>query len=140
MRGAALAASLLALVACTSPPPPTAAAKERAHNPKAVVEGRVVDEQGRAVSGVTVQAIPGGKDIEWSAAAPTDSGGHFRLSLDAPADYVFLIFEGDLGVVTSSPKDPARVRVSLQPGEVRQGIELTLLTEERRKVETPLPR
>jgi len=140
MRRAALAASLLALCACTSPPPPTAAAKERARNPKAVVEGRVVDEQGRAVSGVTVQAIPGGKDIEWSVGAPTDSSGHFRLSLDAPADYVFLIFEGDLGVVTSSPKDPARVRISLQPGEVRQGIELTLLTDERRKVETPLPR
>jgi hypothetical protein len=140
MRRVALAATLLAVAACTSPPPPTAAAKARARNPKAVVEGRVVDEQGRAVSGVSVQAIPGGKDIEWSDAAPTDAGGRFRLSLDAPADYVFLIFEGEMGVVTSSPKDPARVRISVQPGEVRQGIELTFLPAERKKVETPLPR
>jgi hypothetical protein len=139
MRRAFLAATLLALAACASPPPPTPAAKERARNPKAVVEGRVVDEQGRAVSGVTVQAIPGGKDIEWSAAVPTDAGGHFRLSLDAPADYVFLIFEGDMGVVTSSPKDPARVRISVAPGEVRRGIELTYLSAERKKIETPLP-
>ncbi len=136
-RAAAAAALILALASCASPPPPTPGAKQLARNPKAVVEGRVTDEEGHPVSGVLVQAIPGGRDIEWSAAAPTDAAGRFRLSLDAPAEYVFLIFEGAVAVVTSSVKDPARVRVFLQPGETRQGIELTLLSAERKKVEQP---
>jgi hypothetical protein len=136
-RAAAAAAILLALSACASPPPPTAAAKRLAQNPKAVVEGRVTDEGGRPVEGVLVQAIPGGRDIEWSAAEPTDAAGRFRLSLDAPAEYVFLIFEGPVAVVTSSVKDPARVRVFLQPGEIRKGVELTLLSAERKKIAEP---
>lgn len=134
------AALALAFAACASPPPPTAGAKSLAKNPKAVVEGRVTDEQGRAAAGVLVQAIPGGRDILWSDAAPTDADGRFRLSLDAPAEYVFLIFDGPVAVVTSSAKDPARVRVYLQPGEVRKDVALTLLSSERKSLATPLPK
>ena len=134
------AALLLALAACASPPPPTAAARKLAKNPKAVVEGTVADEEGRPIAGVLVQAIPGGRDILWADAAPTDALGHFRLSLDAPAEYVFLIFQGDVAVVTSSAKDPARVRVFVQPGETRKGVVLTLLSDERKKIADPSPK
>jgi hypothetical protein len=140
MRRSPAVLLLLLAAACASPPPPTAAAKRIARNPKAVVEGRVTDEDGRAVAGVLVQAIPGGRDIQWADAAPTDASGHFRLSLDAPADYAFMIFDGPVAVVTSSPRDPARVRVALQPGEIRKGIELTYLSSERKQAATPSTR
>jgi hypothetical protein len=140
LRVLAPAALLLALTACATSPPPTTAAKKLAQNPRGIVEGRVIDEDGRAVAGVLVQAIPGGRDILWENAAPTDAFGQFRLSLDAPAEYVFLIFQGDIAVVTSSTKDPARVRVFLQSGETRKGIELTLLSSERKKLADPSSR
>ncbi|MGH9368508.1 MAG: carboxypeptidase-like regulatory domain-containing protein [Thermoanaerobaculia bacterium] len=129
-------ATLLAALAsgCATPPPPTAAARLLAQNRKATVEGRVIDTQGRPVPGVRVEGVPGGKDIVWSPAAVTDAEGRFRLSLDAPAEYVFLIFEGSVAAVTPSPKDPARVRIFLQAGETWRGIELTLLREERQKL------
>ncbi len=138
MRRHAVAATLILAAACAKPPPPTAAARRLAQNPRATVEGRVTDAQGRPVAGASVQAVPGGKDINWSAAAPTDADGHFRLSLDAPAEYVFLVFVDSVAVVTSSPRDPAQVRIFVSSGETRTGVELKLLRVERQKVLDPL--
>src|SRR5437870_5366684 len=64
-------------VACVSAPPPTAGMRETAKNPPARVEGRVVDAEGRAVAGLTVEAIPRGKEIPWSPGATTDAQGRF---------------------------------------------------------------
>lgn len=134
----ALAAALLLAVSCATAPPPTPAARRLAQNARATVEGRVTDAEGRPVAGARVQAVPGGKDINWSDEAPTDSDGRFRLSLDAPAEYVFLVFVDSVAVVTSSPKDPAQVRIFVSSGETRSGVELTLLGPERKKALDPL--
>jgi hypothetical protein len=133
-----LAITLAICGACATPPPPTAAARRLAQNPRAIIEGRVTNVAGSPAAGVLVQAVPGGKDIVWSAAAPTDAEGRFRLLLDAPADYVFLIFEDSVAAVTPSPLDPAQVRVSVKPGETKRGIELKLLREQREKLIHPL--
>jgi hypothetical protein len=137
MRRLISALALTLGAACATAPPPTAAARRLAQNVRASVEGRVTDVDGRPVAGVGVQAVPGGRDILWSAPVPTDADGRFRLSLDAPAEYVFLIFEGTAAVVTSSPGDPAQVKVFLQPGEKRTGVELTLLRKERERILHP---
>lgn len=134
LRAAAPFLAVACAAACAGPPPPTDAAKRLAQNPKAVVLGRVTDEEGRPVAGVRVQAIPGGRDVFWREPATTDSDGRFRLSLDAPAEYVFLVYEGPTAVLTDDPRDPARVCVSLLPGEQRDGVELTLLREKRKKL------
>lgn len=133
-----LLASLAFSSACVKPPPPTSGALELALNPRATVAGRVTDTEGCPVEGVGVQGVPGGRDILWSPAGVTDAEGRFRLSLDAPAEYVFLIFDGPIGVVTPSPRDPAQVRVFLQAGETAEGIELTLLRNERQCLYEPL--
>lgn len=126
---------LLAIAAsCAGPPPPTAAAKRLAANPRATIEGRVVDSGGLPIAGVQVQAIPEGRDILWAAPGTTDAEGRFRLTLDAPAEYVFLILEGGTAVLTAEPDDPSRVHVSVQPGETRGGVALTY----RREVRGPL--
>jgi len=134
LRTAAALAVIVSTAACAGPPPPTDAAKRLAQNPKAVVLGRVTDEDGRPVAGVRVQAIPGGRDVFWREPAPTDADGRFRLALDAPAEYVFLVYEGSTAVLTDDPRDPARVCVSVLPGEKREGIELTLLRKKRKEV------
>jgi hypothetical protein len=128
-----LAIPLACCVACTAPPPPTPTARRLAHNARATVEGRVTDTDGRPVAGVRVQAVPG-DDILWSAPETTDEGGRFCLTVHAPAEYVFLIFEGSEAVITPSPRDPARVRVFVEPGEAKDGVELTLLRTEREEL------
>src|SRR5437016_12585335 len=60
-------------VACVSAPPPTAGMRETAKNAPARVEGRVIDAEGRPVAGLTVEAIPRGKEIPWSPGATTDA-------------------------------------------------------------------
>ncbi|HTO88195.1 MAG TPA: carboxypeptidase-like regulatory domain-containing protein [Thermoanaerobaculia bacterium] len=128
-----LAIPLACCVACTAPPPPTPNAQRLAHNARATVEGRVTDTDGRPVAGVRVQAVPGA-DILWSPPETTDESGRFCLVVHAPAEYVFLIFEGSEAVITPSPRDPARVRVFVEPGEAREGVELTLLRTEREEL------
>lgn len=134
------AAAALALVfagACVSGPPPTEEARRLARNERATVEGRVTDADGRPVQGVRVQAVPGGRDVLWAPPAPTDAEGRFRLMLDAPAQYVFLIYVDTVAVLTPSPRDPARVEIFVQPGEKKTGVELTLLREERERLLDP---
>lgn len=128
-----LAIPLAFCAACTAPPPPTAAARRLAHNARATVEGRVTDTDGKPVAGVRVQAVPG-DDILWSPPETTDESGRFCLTVDAPAEYAFLIFEGSEAVITPSPRDPARVRVFVEPGQAKDGVELTLLRTEREKL------
>ena len=129
---------LLVAGACATPPPPTEAARQLAKNPRATVEGRVTDEQGRPTSGVSVQAVPGGRDIFWKAPSPTDAEGRFRLSLDAPAEYVFLVYDRSVAVLTTSPRDPAQVRIYVEAGETRSGVELTFLRKDRERLIDPL--
>jgi hypothetical protein len=120
--------------ACVSAPPPTAGMRETAKNPPARVEGRVTDAEGRPVAGLTVEAIPRGKEIPWSPGATTDAQGRFALSLAAPGSYGFVLTEGDRTVVTDDPRDPSRVVIELMPGDRRSGIELVFLRAERTKV------
>ncbi len=127
---AAAAAIAAVFWGCATPPRPTPEAVERAANPHAIVEGRVLDRQGRAVSGILVRALPRGKDIEWSPPAITDSEGRFRLSLVAPAEYGFLLLWQGRTVITREEDDPARIRVAVKPGEHREGIELLFLRDE----------
>lgn len=134
---AAGALALLLAGACVSGPPPTAEARRLAQNERATVEGRVTDADGRPVEGVRVQAVPGGRDVIWAPPAPTDAEGRFRLVLDAPSEYVFLIYVDSVAVLTPSPRDPARVEIFVQPGEKRTGVELTLLREERERLLDP---
>ena len=123
-----------AATGCVSRPPPTAAAVRLARNPPATVEGRVLDTSGRPVAGIRVQAIPRAADVPWSAAAPTDGQGRFRLWVAAPAEYAFLLsFEG-ISVVTPDPADPSRVKVAVAPGDLRGGTELTFLRERWREI------
>lgn len=139
MRRLAPTAALALSLACASAPPPTAAARRLAQNPKATVEGRVTDADGHPVAGVRVEAVPGGRDILWSPAAPTDGDGRFRLSLDAPAEYAFLVYQDAVAVLTPSASDPSRVRIFVDPGETKTGIALTFLRAEREKLIAPVP-
>ncbi len=128
MRGLMVAA--LAAGSCVSPPRPAPAALALEKNPKAIVEGRVVDVHGNPVAGLRVDAIPRSAEIPWSRPAMTDSDGRFGLELFAPGEYGFALRRGDLSVVTDDPRDPAHVHVKVSPGQHRDGIELLFLEEE----------
>jgi len=125
--GHALALSLG--LGCASAPRPTAASVALAANARATVEGRVVDRQGQPVPGIAVYALPRGKDIGWSPPAITDPDGRFRLPVYAPASYGFLLRQSGRTVVTADAGDPARVLLTVSPGEKRTGIELLFLEE-----------
>jgi hypothetical protein len=115
---------------CASRPRPTAEAIRRATNPPAIVEGRVLDPQGRPVAGVAVWGLPRDKDVAWSAPSVTDEGGRFRLTLVAPGEYGFLISWKGITVVTPRKDDPSRVLVSLGSREKRTGVEIVFRREE----------
>ena len=129
-RVPALLLTSLVFAACATAPRPTAAALALAANERAVVEGRVLDRQGRPVAAVEVRALPRGKDIDWSPGAVTDAEGRFRLSLLAPAEYGFLLTWNGRTVITPENGDPARLDIAVRPGEHRAGIELIFLREE----------
>jgi hypothetical protein len=102
---------------CASAPRPTPLSRQIGANPPAVAEGRVIDEDGHPVAGIGVRGIPRGKDIPWFPAVTTDADGRFRLPLAAPASYGFLlVWKGEV-VVTPDARDPARLDVSVRPGE-----------------------
>jgi hypothetical protein len=123
-HGVAIFVALSALVACASPPKPTAAAKRIAQNPPATIEGRVTDPFGKPVAGIGVRGIPRGEDIPWWPAATTDCDGRFRVRVAAPAAYAFLLSWNGVGVMTSSPDDPAMIAVPVQPGGAVGGVQL----------------
>ena len=78
--------------------------------------------------------MPRGKDIPWSPPAEPDRDGHFRLTLFAPAEYGFILKWNGRAVVTPDPHDPARLRIAVNPGDRREGIELVFLREEWERV------
>ncbi len=132
-RGGIGALAVFLTASCASRPRPTAEAVRRSRNPPAVVEGTVRDSAGRTVSGLSVQGLPRDKHLAWSSAAVTDREGRFRLSLDAPGEYGFLISPGGITVVMPRSDDPSRTTVSLRPGERRAGIELVFHREDGEK-------
>jgi len=115
--------------ACASAPRPTAETLRVDANPRAIVEGRVTDPEGRPLSGVGVRGIPRGKDIPWAPWVQTGCDGSFRLPLPAPAHYAFQLLWKGLSVITESPRDPARLEIPVLPGERRGGVELVFLGE-----------
>lgn len=76
-----------------------------------------------------VDAIPLIRDVHYPDSATTDAGGHFELTLFAPASYKFLLCKGDLCVMTADPRDPARISLTVDPGHRYDGIELRFLSE-----------
>lgn len=87
------------------------------------------------MAGLSVTAIPRGRDILWSASATTGPDGSFSMALYAPAEYLFFLSRGGLTVITPETDDPARLLVSVSPGERRTGVELHFLEEQWRGVE-----
>ena len=128
-RGAA-AALVLAAGACVSAPRPTDEAIRRSANPPADVEGRVVDPEGRPVSGVAVWGLPRDKDLGWSNPAVTDAAGRFRLTLVAPGSYGFLLSWKGITIVTPRADDPSRALVSIGPGDRKSGVVLVFRRED----------
>jgi hypothetical protein len=133
LRAGALLAVVL-VAGCVGAPSPTAGQLVLARYPRASVAGRVVDADGIPVAGIGVEALPRGRDIPWSEPAVTDSRGVFELSLFAPADYAFLLHEGETCVVTDDPRDPSRAFIRVLPGERRRGIELVFLRERWKEI------
>ena len=116
--------------ACATRPRPTAETVRRSTNPTAIVEGRVVDPQGKVVAGVSVKGLPRDKDLGWSPSSTSDARGRFRLELFAPGDYGFLLSWNGVTVVTPREDDPSRVLVKVAPGGRQDGVELVFRREE----------
>jgi hypothetical protein len=129
----------VAATGCSTAPKVTARTRRIASNPRAVVEGRVRDLDGRPAAGMGVRGIPRGADIPWAPPATTACDGTFRLSLPAPGSYGFLLMWKAEGVVTSDPRDPALVEISVAPGQTVSGIELVFLAEEWRAISGAAP-
>lgn len=129
----------LAASGCATAPKVTAATRRIEANPRAVVEGRVRDLDGRPVAGIGVRGIPRGADIPWAPAVPTGCDGRFRLSLAAPGYYGFLLLWEGRSVVTADPRDPARVEISVVPGQTVSGVELVFLGDEWRAISEAAP-
>jgi hypothetical protein len=135
----AVVLGLALVLACASPPKRTAHSLRLDGNPRAVVEGRVRDLDGRPAAGLGVRGIPRGSAIPWLPPATTACDGTFRLSLAAPGDYGFLLLWHGRAVVTADPRDPALTEISLDPGEAVSGVELTFLAEEWRAISPEAP-
>lgn len=129
LRTAIVAATLFAATGCATPPAPTAGALRVMRNPLAVIEGRVIDEAGRPVTGLFVRAMPRSADLPWTGWSPTDPQGRFQLAVYAPGSYGFLLRSRATTVVTPDSRDPARLAVEVEPGQVRSEIELVFLRE-----------
>ena len=131
-------ALVLGQIACAAAPKPTPEMRRIDANPRAVVEGRVVDADGRPVSGVSVRGIPRGRDIPWLPWVATRCDGTYRLPLAAPAHYAFQLLWKGRSVITDDPRDPARLEVAVLPGERRTGVDLVFLPAQWRSVTGPV--
>jgi hypothetical protein len=138
-RGSVAAVVALIGVSCATAPRPTEKSRRIQANPPAVIEGRVRDEQGRAVAGIAVRGIPRGAELPWSPAAQTQCDGSFRLALAAPGVYGFLLRWRQVSVITPSPLDPARLEIAVSPGQERSGVELLFLAPQWRSVTESAP-
>jgi hypothetical protein len=136
---AAAVLAVLASLGCATAPKVTAATRRIDANPRAVVEGRVRDLDGRPAAGIGVRGIPRGADIPWAPPATTACDGTFRLSLPAPGSYGFLLMWNGEGVVTADPRDPAQVEIAVAPGQSLSGIELLFLGDEWRAISGAAP-
>ncbi len=125
------------MVACAAAPKPTAEMRRIEANPRAVVEGRVTDAEGRPVGGISVRGIPRGRDIPWPPWTATQCDGTYRLTLAAPAHYAFQLLWKGRSVITGDPRDPARLEVSVLPDERRTGVDLVFLPALWREVTGP---
>jgi hypothetical protein len=125
--------------ACATAPRPTAGARRIAANPPAIVEGRVENESGVPVVGISVRGIPRGADIPWSSPAETGCDGNFRLSLAAPGSYGFLLEWKGTAVITSLANDPAFASVDVAPGQTFGGVSLVLLAAEWQQITGAAP-
>jgi len=125
--------------ACAAAPKQTDASRRVAANPRAIVEGRVRDADGKPVAGIGVRGIPGGKDVPWSPIVQTGCDGSFRLSLPAPASYTFLLLWQGTGVITPDPQDPSRTSVSVAPGAMVRGVDLVFLAPQWREAAASAP-
>lgn len=115
---------------CATRPQPTPETVRRSANPRAIVEGRVVDPRGAPVAGVSVRGLPREKEVAWTAPSVTDVQGRFRVELVAPGQYGFVLSWKGITIVTPFEDDPSRVLLRLAPGERRSGIELLFRREE----------
>ena len=106
-------------------------------NPRAVVEGRVTDAEGRPVGGISVRGIPRGRDIPWPPWTATQCDGTYRLTLAAPAHYAFQLLWKGRSVITEDARDPARLEVAVLPGDRRTGVDLVFLPALWRPVTGP---
>lgn len=122
--------AVLACGGCAARPRPTPESVSRSANPRAIVEGRVVDPRGAAVAGLSVRGLPREKDVAWTAPSVTGVDGRFRLELVAPGDYGFLLSWRGITVVTPFEDDPSRLLFRLAPGQRLSGIELLFRREE----------
>jgi hypothetical protein len=138
-RLALVAGGLVIAAACATRPRPTAESVARAANPRAVVEGRVVDADGEPLAGVSVRGLPREKEVGWSPPSVTDALGRFRLELVAPGEYGFLAWLDGVTVVGPRKDDPSRVVVHLAPGDHRTGIELVFRREEWERARRSAP-
>jgi hypothetical protein len=126
---ASVSAACLIACNCASAPRQTEASRHIQQNPRATVEGRVEDEQGRPVAGIGVRGIPRASDVPWVPEAVTRCDGTFRLDLPAPAAYSFYLRRDGRTVITPSPEDPARVSITVDSGRSYPGVTLVLLSE-----------
>jgi hypothetical protein len=106
---------------------------------RAVLQGRVVDTQtGAALTGVLVQAAPGG------AAAATDETGSFRLRVRAGHDYMLTLSRlgyEEQNVVVTAPAagDPEPLTVSMTSEPlVLEALEVVVDRFEDRRHRTPM--
>jgi hypothetical protein len=134
-----LATLPILLTHCATPPKVTDATKRIAANPPAFVEGHVHDLDGKPVAHIGVRGIPRGAAIPWASPADTACDGSFRLSLPAPGDYGFLLVWKGESVVTSDPRDPALIQISVAPGQTVRGIDIVFLGDEWRTISPAAP-
>jgi carboxypeptidase family protein len=130
MRQLFIALLVAAACACASRPRPTPEMLRRSANPRAVVEGRVVDPRGAPVQAVSVRGLPREKEVAWTGPSVTDAEGRFRVELIAPGEYGFVLSWKGITIVTPLGDDPSRVLLRLAPGERRAGIELVFHRDE----------